>query len=223
MATHRSSADGSNNILPSRLSRRRFAQGLAAAPMVLGAATRGIAPVRAQDKVQIKFWTHTHPPMVDQNNAADRRIHGGQSGHRGPVRSHPQHELRREDALLDGDRDRPRRDQHGRQPDAGDLHSPRVGPGSGSRGARLRLDGRAERRLYPGRLRGRDVDGKIYGLPSEFNVTAFAINTEAFEEVGLDPASPPKTWDEVGDDGPEAGRTRWRHVDAARFRFPLPP
>ena len=70
MATHRSAADGSNQMLPTRHSRRRFAQGLAAAPIVVGAASRGISRVSAQDKVQIKFWTHTHPPMVDQNKAA---------------------------------------------------------------------------------------------------------------------------------------------------------
>jgi ABC-type glycerol-3-phosphate transport system substrate-binding protein len=55
----------------------------------------------------------------------------------------------------------------------------------------------------PGAFEGATVDGKIYGLPSEFNVTAFAINTAAFEEVGLDPESPPKTWDEVGTMGQE--------------------
>lgn len=55
----------------------------------------------------------------------------------------------------------------------------------------------------PGAFEGALVDGGIYGLPSEFNVTAFAINTAAFEEAGLDPASPPATWDEVGTMGQE--------------------
>jgi ABC-type glycerol-3-phosphate transport system substrate-binding protein len=50
---------------------------------------------------------------------------------------------------------------------------------------------------------GATVDGKIYGIPSEFNVTAFIINTAAFEEAGLDPASPPTTWEEVGQMGQE--------------------
>ncbi|HYN88027.1 MAG TPA: hypothetical protein VER55_05835, partial [Ardenticatenaceae bacterium] len=63
MGTDRSS-------LSSRLSRRRFAQGLAATPLVLGASTRGVMPARPQEMVQIKFWTHTHPPMVEQNEAA---------------------------------------------------------------------------------------------------------------------------------------------------------
>jgi multiple sugar transport system substrate-binding protein len=55
----------------------------------------------------------------------------------------------------------------------------------------------------PGALEGSTADGKVYGLPSEFNATAFAINTAAFEEVGLDPNTPPKTWDEVGAMGQE--------------------
>src|SRR6266496_1334818 len=57
------------NIAGKRISRRRFAQGLAATPLVLGAATRGASKALAQDKVTIKFWTHTHPPMVDLNKA----------------------------------------------------------------------------------------------------------------------------------------------------------
>jgi multiple sugar transport system substrate-binding protein len=60
-----------------------------------------------------------------------------------------------------------------------------------------------EAAYIPGAFEGATADGKIYGLPSEFNVTAFAINTAAFEEVGLDPANPPKTWDEVGTMGQE--------------------
>jgi multiple sugar transport system substrate-binding protein len=40
-------------------------------------------------------------------------------------------------------------------------------------------------------------DGKLYGVPSEFNATAFAINKAHFEDAGLDPAAPPETWDDV--------------------------
>lgn len=50
----------------------------------------------------------------------------------------------------------------------------------------------------PGALDGGSLDGRVYGLPSEFNVTAFAINVAAFEEAGLDPETPPTTWEEVG-------------------------
>lgn len=50
----------------------------------------------------------------------------------------------------------------------------------------------------PGAFEGAgSKDGKIFGLPSEFNVTTFVINTEAFKEANLDPNQPPKTWDDV--------------------------
>ena len=67
MATHRSAADGSNHMLPYAPLPASLRTGTRRCPDRLGAANRGIAPASAQDKVQIKFWTHTHPPMVEQN------------------------------------------------------------------------------------------------------------------------------------------------------------
>ena len=49
----------------------------------------------AQDKATIKFWTHTHPPMIDQNKALIAAVPGGESGYRGPVQHHPEQRLRR--------------------------------------------------------------------------------------------------------------------------------
>lgn len=40
-------------------------------------------------------------------------------------------------------------------------------------------------------------DGVIYGVPSEYNTTALLINKRHFEEAGLDPNNPPKSWQEV--------------------------
>jgi multiple sugar transport system substrate-binding protein len=40
-------------------------------------------------------------------------------------------------------------------------------------------------------------DGGIYGIPSEFNGSAFAVNAQHFADAGLDPADPPETWDDV--------------------------
>ena len=54
----------------------------------------------------------------------------------------------------------------------------------------------------PGRLDGaKGADGKLYGLPTEFNATAFAINKKHFADAGLDPAKPPATWTEVAEMG----------------------
>ncbi len=98
-----------------------------------------------------------HPPADGRpERGRDRRVHGGQSGHRGRVRSHPEHEVRRRRC------------------------SPRWGPGPARtsstwtttqmrsiyipRGLVQEVDpaalgfgstGRAEGRIHPGRLRGR--------------------------------------------------------------------
>ncbi len=47
-----------NRMFMTPLSRRRFAQGLAASPFVFGAATRGIRTTYAQDKVKLVVLTH---------------------------------------------------------------------------------------------------------------------------------------------------------------------
>jgi ABC-type glycerol-3-phosphate transport system substrate-binding protein len=54
-------------------------------------------------------------------------------------------------------------------------------------------------RYVPGTLAGaQGDDGALYGLPSEFNGTALAINVQHFEDAGLDPDTTPlATWDDV--------------------------
>jgi ABC-type glycerol-3-phosphate transport system substrate-binding protein len=56
-----------------------------------------------------------------------------------------------------------------------------------------------EARYVEGTLAGaQGDDGALYGLPSEFNGTALAINVQHFADAGLDPATTPlETWDDV--------------------------
>lgn len=42
-----------------------------------------------------------------------------------------------------------------------------------------------------------DWDGATYGVPFVFSTPVFYYNATLFEQAGLDPASPPTTWDEV--------------------------
>ncbi|MEU1981026.1 ABC transporter substrate-binding protein [Nocardia sp. NPDC019395] len=42
-----------------------------------------------------------------------------------------------------------------------------------------------------------DVDGTTYGIPYVFSTPMLFINADLFRKAGLDPANPPKTWDEV--------------------------
>ena len=53
--------------------------------------------------------------------------------------------------------------------------------------------------LYqPQALSGLTINGKVYGVPEEFNTLALFINKAHFEEAGLDAeADAPKTWDEL--------------------------
>ena len=189
--------------LARRISRRRFAQGLAATSLVAGVPGRAIPSVQAQDKVQITFWTHTHPPMVEQNEAAIAEF----------MQANPDIEVNYEvipnmnfaQKMLSSM-------GTGTGPDVINMDDNQMRATYIPRGLVQEVDVTAlgfgsldelEAAYIPGAFEGAIADGKIYGLPSEFNVTAFAINTAAFEEVGLDPANPPKTWDEVGTMGQE--------------------
>jgi ABC-type glycerol-3-phosphate transport system substrate-binding protein len=44
------------------------------------------------------------------------------------------------------------------------------------------------------------TDGKIYGLPTDVYGVGLHYNRDLFEQAGLDPDSPPTTWDEVQSD-----------------------
>ena len=59
----------SNAIGASRMNRRRFTQGVAATAAALGVAAPSISGAGAQEETTIKYWTHTHPPMVELNQA----------------------------------------------------------------------------------------------------------------------------------------------------------
>ncbi|MFC0475771.1 extracellular solute-binding protein [Robertmurraya beringensis] len=42
-------------------------------------------------------------------------------------------------------------------------------------------------------------DGEVYGVPGDGDVRSLLYRTDLMEKAGLDPASPPKTWDELID------------------------
>lgn len=53
--------------------------------------------------------------------------------------------------------------------------------------------------LIPGSLDAVSWDGVVYGLPKFSSVQTMFYNKTHFEEAGLDPETPPKTWDEFVD------------------------
>jgi ABC-type glycerol-3-phosphate transport system substrate-binding protein len=51
--------------------------------------------------------------------------------------------------------------------------------------------------IDPGVLGSLEQDGKLYGLPTSNYTMGLLINRKLFEQAGLDPDSPPRTWEEV--------------------------
>ena len=51
--------------------------------------------------------------------------------------------------------------------------------------------------IFPGPLASVTYNGGIYGIPRGANTIALYYNADMFKAAGLDPAKPPKTWDEL--------------------------
>lgn len=189
-----------NRIAGKKINRRKFAQGLAAAPVVAAAATRGIGKASAQDKTTIRFWTHTHPPMVDLNKKLIEEFQAANPDIEVQYDIIPNNEFATKMLTSMGT---------GTGPDVinmddnqmRSIYIPRglvqpVDPAGLGFGSMDEL----QAAYIPGTFEGAAVDGQVYGLPSEYNVTAFAINTEQFTAAGVDPAAI-TTWEAVGTEG----------------------
>lgn len=51
--------------------------------------------------------------------------------------------------------------------------------------------------ISPNALELGKIDGKMYGLAFTFSTPIVFLNGKLFEEAGLDPANPPRTWEEI--------------------------
>jgi multiple sugar transport system substrate-binding protein len=51
--------------------------------------------------------------------------------------------------------------------------------------------------FWPGAIKSVTWDGKLYGVPTNNETMAFIWNKQLFADAGLDPESPPATWDDV--------------------------
>lgn len=155
-----------------------------------------------QENTTVTFWTHTHPPMVDLNKELIAEYEEANPHVKIEYQTIPNSEffatmltslnagsgpdvINMSDSQLRG------------------VYIPRelVAP-IVPEAMDAETSDEVEARYIDGALSGAsDDDGAVYGLPSEFNAVTFAINTQHFEEAGLDPDNPPTTWDEVGSMG----------------------
>ncbi|WDR07508.1 sugar ABC transporter substrate-binding protein [Devosia rhodophyticola] len=51
--------------------------------------------------------------------------------------------------------------------------------------------------FWPGAMKSVAYDGKYYGIPTNNETMGFIWNADVFKRAGLDPESPPATWDDV--------------------------
>ena len=57
--------------------------------------------------------------------------------------------------------------------------------------------GYATRDFWPGAMKSVTYGGATYGIPTNNETMAFIYNAKIFKDAGLDPESPPATWDDV--------------------------
>lgn len=192
---------------------RRASAAVAAAATITGLVLAGCSGSGSDDGVTLTFWTHTHPPMIAvyedliaayeeehpdvtidyetvPNNDFGTRLLTSLSNGSGPDI------INMDDSALRGD--------YIPQNLLAPLDPEALGAADAAE---------VESRYVEGTLAGATGDdGTLYGLPSEFNGTALAINTAHFTDAGLDPATTPlETWDDLATAGQalvEAGHTQ---------------
>lgn len=188
--------------------------------IVIGAALLAISGTVAacgsddagDGKVKLTFWTHTHPPMIDLNKKliseyeaknnvtieyqqipntefGTKMLTSLSTGSGPDVINMDDNALRGEYIPKN-------------------LVAP-IDPAAFGKGSADEL----KSGYVDGTLAGAmDEKGTLYGVPSEFNGTAFAINTDHFKEAGLDPNNPPKTWQDVIDYGKKLNQAGHRQA-----------
>jgi multiple sugar transport system substrate-binding protein len=57
--------------------------------------------------------------------------------------------------------------------------------------------GLSTEQFWPGAIKSVTWDGKLYGIPTNNETMAFIWNRQIFSDAGLDPETPPATWDDV--------------------------
>lgn len=156
----------------------------------------------AGGNVTITFWTHTHPPMIELNKKLIAEYESKNPNVKIEYQTIPNTEFGTKmltslstgagPDIINMD-DNALRGEYLPKRLLSEIDPKAFGKSSA---------GEIEADYVPGTLDGaKDAEGKLYGVPSEFNGTAFAINTAHFKDAGLDPAKPPKTWQEVIDYG----------------------
>jgi ABC-type glycerol-3-phosphate transport system substrate-binding protein len=147
----------------------------------------------------ITFWTHTHPPMIEVYEELIAEYEEANPGVTIDYQTIPNNEFGTK--MLTSL-------SNGSGPDIINMDDSALRGDYIPKGLLAPVDPEAlgassvedvESRYVEGTLAGaQGDDGALYGLPSEFNGTALAINVQHFADAGLDPETTPlETWDDV--------------------------
>jgi ABC-type glycerol-3-phosphate transport system substrate-binding protein len=157
---------------------------------------RGIKVHWTSAKTTLTFWTHTHPPMVDLNKELIAEFE----------KQNPDIDIQYT-AIPNSDffTKMLAAMSTGTGPDVFNMSATRITAylenkmAAPVNPAALGFKNQDElvKAWQPGTLGMVTDGGKVYGIPSEYNVSALVINKKHFHEAGLDPNKPPKTWDEL--------------------------
>jgi multiple sugar transport system substrate-binding protein len=149
------------------------------------------------ETVKLTFWTHTHPPMIELNKKLISEYEAKHPNVKISYEQIPNTEFGTKmlTALSNGS-----------GPDIINMDDVALRGEYIPKNLLAPMDdaaaSKAQAGYVPGTLDGaKGPDGKLYGLPTEFNATAFAINKKHFQDAGLDPSKPPATWAEVAEMG----------------------
>lgn len=145
------------------------------------------------ETVKLTFWTHTHPPMIELNKKLIGEYEAKHPNVKISYEQIPNTEFATKmlTALSNGS-----------GPDIINMDDVALRGEYIPKNLLAPMDAAAASKAESGYVDGtldgaKGPDGKLYGLPTEFNATAFAINKKHFEDAGLDPAKPPATWADV--------------------------
>ena len=147
-------------------------------------------------KVKITYWTHSHPPMIDLTKQMVAEFEKANPDIEVEYTAIPNSEFFTKMLIAMST---------GTGPDAFNMSATRIAAYLDNKMVApiqpsafgLKNQAEVENAWQPGTLKTASAGGKVYGIPSEYNVSALIVNAAHFKEAGLDPNKPPKTWDEL--------------------------
>ncbi|NLJ86466.1 MAG: ABC transporter substrate-binding protein [Firmicutes bacterium] len=172
----------------------------------------------ASAKTTITFWSHTHPPMVDLNYELIKEFEAANPDIKVEYTVIPNNHFFTKVLTAMST---------GTGPDVMNMSSSQI-PAYIESEVVLPVMPEAfgfanqaemEDAWLTGAFDGVEHNGVIYGVPSEFNITSLIMNKRHMEEAGLDPAKPPKTWDEVLEYGEKLTVRKGGQVQRRGFDF----